>query len=217
MTASDPSNPKAAAGGTKRRRTQEERRENTRSRLLSATLKVLLEKGYSGFRTGDAATVAGVSRGSEIHHFPTKDTLVEAAIAKVFDTELDASKAAAANTSDGDVLYAAGRHAGEFLDSDQYYISFNLVVSAIDNGQLVDKIRTISAQHRDPIEKAWIDRIEALGLSTNDAEDVLSILWNVMRDVSVREWFCEDPRRNHRVIAFALDLLSEHVNKSARS
>lgn len=62
------------------RRTQEERSTETRSRLLAATIDLLIEVGYARLSTNDVATRAGLSRGAQVHHFPLKADLVRAAI-----------------------------------------------------------------------------------------------------------------------------------------
>lgn len=62
------------------RRTQEERSTATRSQLLDATIDSLVELGYSGTTTTVIAERAGVSRGAQLHHYPTKAELVAAAV-----------------------------------------------------------------------------------------------------------------------------------------
>jgi AcrR family transcriptional regulator len=64
----------------KRRRTQEERRTATRAALLDATIDCLIEDGYSATTTNKIVARAGVSRGAQVHHFPTKAELVAQAI-----------------------------------------------------------------------------------------------------------------------------------------
>lgn len=62
------------------RRTQQERRAQTRARLLEATMDCLAELGWSGTSTTEVARRAGVSRGAQQHHYPTKRELVTAAL-----------------------------------------------------------------------------------------------------------------------------------------
>lgn len=63
-----------------RRRTQEERSSATRRALLEATIDCLVEEGYANLTTTKVAARAQVSRGAQVHHFPTKATLVSEAI-----------------------------------------------------------------------------------------------------------------------------------------
>lgn len=64
----------------KPRRTQEERSATTRRALLEATIDVLVEDGYANLTTTKVAARAEVSRGAQVHHFPTKAALVSEAI-----------------------------------------------------------------------------------------------------------------------------------------
>ena len=66
------------------RRTQAERRAETRGRLLDATLECLAELGYTGTTTTEVVRRAGLSRGAQVHHFPTKAELVVAAVEHLF-------------------------------------------------------------------------------------------------------------------------------------
>nr|WP_206051657.1 TetR/AcrR family transcriptional regulator [Nocardioides ferulae] len=51
-----------------------------RARLLEATVECLVERGFSGTSTTLVSERAGVSRGAQLHHFPTKNDLVVAAV-----------------------------------------------------------------------------------------------------------------------------------------
>ncbi|MCW2867500.1 MAG: transcriptional regulator, TetR family [Marmoricola sp.] len=59
---------------------QEERTRAMRRRLLEATVDCLVEDGWSGTSTTLVSQRAGVSRGAQLHHFPTKNALVVAAV-----------------------------------------------------------------------------------------------------------------------------------------
>lgn len=65
-------------------RTQEQRSAETQGRLLEATIDCLVELGYAGASTTAICARAGVSRGAQLHHYPTKAALVAAAIERLF-------------------------------------------------------------------------------------------------------------------------------------
>ena len=69
------------------RRTQTERTAETREALLEAANACLVDVGYAGTTTRLVAERAGVSRGAQTHHFPTKTDLVAAAIEYLFDQQ----------------------------------------------------------------------------------------------------------------------------------
>jgi AcrR family transcriptional regulator len=70
----------AARAAAPTRTPQQERSRATQARLLEATVDCLVEHGWSGTTTTVVATRAGVSRGAQLHHYPTKAALVMAAV-----------------------------------------------------------------------------------------------------------------------------------------
>ncbi len=67
------------------RRTQEERSAETRGRLKEATIEALATLGYRGASTTVICRLAGVSRGAQLHHYPTKAELMAAAVDHLFE------------------------------------------------------------------------------------------------------------------------------------
>jgi AcrR family transcriptional regulator len=67
------------------RRTQEERSASTRALLLDTTIDCLVELGYAATTTTVIAERAGLSRGAQLHHYPTKAELVAAAVEHLAD------------------------------------------------------------------------------------------------------------------------------------
>ncbi|MGH8399031.1 MAG: TetR/AcrR family transcriptional regulator [Stenotrophobium sp.] len=61
---------------TSKRRTQTERSDAMRKRLLDATLKCLAHDGYAGTTVSSIVRRAKVSRGAQVHHYPSKDALI---------------------------------------------------------------------------------------------------------------------------------------------
>jgi AcrR family transcriptional regulator len=73
--------------------TQAERTAVTTEKLLGATVTSLIERGYRGTSTPEICKRAGVSRGAQLHHYPTKESLVAAAVEHLLSqrvTELSA-------------------------------------------------------------------------------------------------------------------------------
>ncbi|MBJ8344263.1 TetR/AcrR family transcriptional regulator [Antrihabitans sp. YC2-6] len=68
-----------------RTRTQAERRAATVTALLDATIETLVDVGYTALTTRGVADRAGVSQGAQQHYFPTKTTLVEAAMHRLVE------------------------------------------------------------------------------------------------------------------------------------
>nr|WP_123392819.1 TetR family transcriptional regulator [Nocardioides aurantiacus] len=72
-----------------------------RQRLLEATVECLVEHGWSGTSTTLVSQRAGVSRGAQLHHFPTKSDLVLAAVAHLSEVRGEELRVAAASLPSG--------------------------------------------------------------------------------------------------------------------
>ncbi|MFW6773067.1 TetR/AcrR family transcriptional regulator [Nocardioides sp. CPCC 205120] len=75
---------------------QEERTRAMRARLLEACVEVLAERGWAGTSTTVVSQRAGVSRGAQLHHFPSKNDLVVAAVEHLTQARRDELTAAVA-------------------------------------------------------------------------------------------------------------------------
>jgi AcrR family transcriptional regulator len=66
------------------RRTQAQRSARTQARLLDATIASLVEHGYAGTTTVAVCERAGVSHGSLLHHYRTRERLLGAALEALY-------------------------------------------------------------------------------------------------------------------------------------
>lgn len=62
--------------------------EETRRKLMGATVASLFERGYGGLSTVDVARRARVSRGGQLHHFPHKQALLAETVGHLFELRL---------------------------------------------------------------------------------------------------------------------------------
>ncbi|MGJ0182075.1 TetR/AcrR family transcriptional regulator [Corynebacterium glyciniphilum] len=86
---------------------QQERSKVTRRRLLEASLDTLSDVGLAGTTVSAVAARAGVSRGAAQHHFPTRDSLVEAALEEFFAERTQQLRSSVARLSTGSGAAAA--------------------------------------------------------------------------------------------------------------
>lgn len=200
----------------KRRRTQEERRQETSTRLLDAALQILLARGYSRFRIADATALAGVSRGGQTHHFATKNDLIEAAIERVFESEVHQVESEAGSAETADLLQKGANSIDAFLASDLYKVSLNMLISAGSSEQFADRVRTISARSRRPIEAAWIKRLTDSGVEHEKAEEAFWLLWSVQRGISVEKRIGGDPGGDDDILDLTIEMLNDYLEPGSQ-
>ncbi len=135
-----------------RRRTQAERSEETRARILKAAASLIRKRGYARFRTAEVAAEAGLSRGAQLHHFPTKDALVVATLGYVFDqAQVVSRKRAAAVDRPRDLIEAVIADAREFFFSEHFKVAIDIVLSTSTDQSVRRQILEISRRARRPV------------------------------------------------------------------
>ena len=70
------------------REPKQDRSRETRDRILESAILCFAEHGWQATTTSLIADVSGVSRGALQHHFPTRDELVFAALAYLFENRV---------------------------------------------------------------------------------------------------------------------------------
>ena len=135
--------------------TQAERTAITTEKLLGATVGSLIERGYRGTSTPEICRRAGVSRGAQLHHYPTKESLVGAAVEHLLTqrvTELQA-RFSAAPAGVLDLEDAAG-FLWKVYTGDTFYAWLELVVAARTD----DDLRAIVAA----LDERLVGKVERL-------------------------------------------------------
>jgi AcrR family transcriptional regulator len=116
---------------------------DTRARLLDATVGCLVAHGYAGTSTTEVCKLAGVSRGAQLHHYPTKAELVAAAVEHIFARRHAEfrKKFGGGDVSIGDLLGALWKiYRGPTL-----YAWMELVVAARTDPQLQRQVAAVDA------------------------------------------------------------------------
>ena len=117
--------------------TQAERTAATCSKLLDATVGTLIEKGYRATSTPEICKRAGVSRGAQLHHYPTKEQLVAAALEHLFNQRIAELTARLASAPAGVLdLKQAASFLWDVYTGDTFYAWLELVVAARTDPEL---------------------------------------------------------------------------------
>jgi AcrR family transcriptional regulator len=178
-----------------RRRTQAERTEATRTQLLKAAAKLIRTRGYARFRTADVAAEAGMSRGAQLHHFPTKDSLVVATLEYVFDqSQIMSRRRAAAVNRPRDLIEAVIEDAREFFFSEHFMVAIDIVLSTSTDSSVRKQILEISRKARRPVETAWTEALTASGVPSSLAADIVALTLSLVRGMALRTLWDNDPK-----------------------
>jgi AcrR family transcriptional regulator len=178
-----------------RRRTQAERSEETRTRILKAAANLIRKRGYARFRTAEVAKEAGLSRGAQLHHFPTKDSLVVATLEYVFEqARVLSRRRATAVSKPRDLIEAVIEDAREFFFSEHFMIAIDIVLSTSTDQSVRKHILDISRKARRPVETAWAEALAANGVPGQLASDIVALTLSLVRGMALRTLWDNDPK-----------------------
>ena len=181
--------------GPPRRRTQAQRTAETRLRILKAAANLIRRRGYARFRTAEVANEAGISRGAQLHHFPTKDSLVVATLEYVFEqAQILSRRRAAAVNRPRDLIEAVIADAREFFFSEHFMVAIYIVLSTSTDQAVRRQILDISRKARRPVETAWTEALAASGVSASIAADIVALTLGVVRGMALRTLWDNDPK-----------------------
>lgn len=124
------------------RRTQSERREETRGRLLDATVESLIEVGYAGTTIRRVTELAGVSQGAQSHHFPHRVDLVTSAFERLAEQRIERYRERAAELPEDRAvrLRALLDLLWEDFSSQVFTVAVRLWVAAAEDEELRDRL-----------------------------------------------------------------------------
>jgi AcrR family transcriptional regulator len=205
--------------GTATRVPQEERTRAMRARLLDATVDCLVERGFSGTSTTLVSERAGVSRGAQLHHFPTKNDLVVAAVEHLTDVRGAELAAAAQKLPTGARrTRAVLRMLGDHFTSPVFSAALELWVAARTDESLRAVVAPLEQRvgretHRLTVELLGVDESRA------GVRELVQATLDLVRGLGLADTVSDDARRRARILdrwADTLDAALEGAGKDPR-
>ncbi|HLN76246.1 MAG TPA: TetR/AcrR family transcriptional regulator [Nocardioidaceae bacterium] len=179
---------------------QEERTRAMRQRLLEATVDLLVERGWSGTTTTLVSKRAGVSRGAQLHHFPTKNDLVLAAVAHLSDVRGRELADAATNLPSGRrrtraVLEMLADH----FTSPVFTAALELWVAARTDPQLLAALAPLEQRigreiHRRTVELLGVDERQP------GVRELVQATLDLVRGLGLANTISDDTSRRKRIL-----------------
>ena len=198
------------------RRTQAERRARTRHLLLDATLDCLAERGYGATTTTLVSERAGVSRGAQLHHFPTRAELVAAAVEHLFaELTSDYRAAFAELPPDESRLRAAIALLWSMYQKPRWPAALELDTAARTDPDLHAQLVSVSQAHRRNISELAARYFPELADDQERFEDLLTVILDTMYGMAVRRLLHGDEARIEQVLATLGDAAMALLETSA--
>jgi AcrR family transcriptional regulator len=193
---------------------QEERTRAMRQRLLDATVECLVEFGWSGTSTTLVSQRAGVSRGAQLHHFPTKADLVLAAVEHLSDARRQELRAAAADLPTGRrrtraVLEMLATH----FTGPVFSAALELWVAARTDASLREAVGPLEQRigretHRSTVELLGFDQAQP------GVRELVQATLDLVRGLGLANTLTDDTARRERILDEWAAVLDTRVGRS---
>lgn len=192
----------------RRRRTQQERVEETRAKLVQATVECIIELGYCGATLTEITRRASVSIGAAQHHFQSKTDLIFAAINHVF-TEMhnfltDVSPVGKSIDERIDRILA---QYWTWFGSPTYLAAWELIIGARQDPALRAMIRERIAVGGREINRMWQTVFADCGVSDEDLDNAIKFIFATLRGMALMQIFEEDDGHRPRILSRLEELL----------
>lgn len=195
----DTTPPRKAAG--KQRRSQSERRQETADRILRATIEILFENGYAGTTTAQIDERSGLSVGARVYHFKTKEDLVVAALASVYDRAAELGQARArAIPADQPPIRAFVEDCKSIYFDWPFLTALEVMVTARTNPALMNRARPILARFHGTLERVWVDVLAGSGVAPETAARQLRLTLNLIRGMAVNRIWNDNEQERDRLL-----------------
>ncbi len=144
------------------RRTQAQRSASTRSRLLDATIACLHDLGYARTSTPEIARRAGLSRGAQLHHFPTKAELVTSAVEHLFRRRREEFLRAFHERTPGqDAVEVAIDILWSMVSGPTFYVWLELAVAARTEPELREPVADLTERLTGIVQETFLELFPA--------------------------------------------------------
>ena len=179
---------------------QTERTRAMRQRLLEATIDCLVERGWSGTSTTLVSQRAGVSRGAQLHHFPTKSDLVLAAIEHLSAARQEELVARSDGLPRGPLrTRAVLEMLGEQFTGPLFLAALELWVAARTDPSLRDAVGELEARvgrdaHRHTVEALGVDE------GVPGSRELVQATLDLVRGLGLANTLSDDAVRRSRIL-----------------
>lgn len=185
---------------TTTRVSQEERTRAMRQRLLEATVACLADHGWAGTSTTLVSQRAGVSRGAQLHHFPTKADLVVAAVEHLALIRRD-------ELAQGAALLPAGPNRtravlemlGEHFTSDVFVAALELWGAARTDAALLAALGPFERTTGRETHKVTVEMLDA-DESQPGARELVQATLDLIRGLGLANTISNDRARRSRIL-----------------
>jgi AcrR family transcriptional regulator len=180
---------------------QQERSRSTRRRVLEAAVECLVADGWAGTTTTLVAERAGVSRGAQLHHFPTRSALVLAAVEHLADRRTAELQAEAAALPPGrDRVASTVRLMSTLFTGPLFAAAIEVWVAARTDATLREALVPVEARFGREAHRLTVALLGA-DETRPGVREAVQLTLDLLRGLGVANLLTDDSARRDRLLA----------------
>ncbi len=185
------------------RQTQEQRSDRTQLLVQEATLRLLLEVGYTRLTTAEVARSAGVSRGALTHQFASKEELVVRSISHQLDGVSSSLNAFAASALPGRPgVEETVDHLWAVMSDGLFYITMEYLPEARHNPPFRSSLIPVVQRFHAALDLVWAKLASANGLGPEQARVTLNATMCLIRGMVAQSVLRDEPGYFTELLAY---------------
>ncbi len=189
------------------RTSRSEQKDATREQILEAATKLLAEHGYAALRVAAVAKEAGVSLGGQLHHFPSKESLVIAVVERLSARVMDLAVQEAARANTDDDLAPISKSAERFYAAPEFLIYLDIFLSVRRHSLIGEMATKLLLSQRAATEALWTPHLTDRGVGADDAVLIVRSLWALSRGLAVSSAGDQGKAGNRAALDFVIEAL----------
>ncbi|MFX0542804.1 TetR/AcrR family transcriptional regulator [Roseovarius sp. S4756] len=183
------------AGSAPRRRTQAERSHTTQQNILTVTTELILAKGLRDTSTVDVAEAAGVSRGALLHHYPSRQILMQEALRHLLNREIEeitdiaAAIRAGEMNIDGFLAEMWRRFSGPL-----FMVTIEFLTAARTDPAMRDALVPVATDYNRQLDDIWENLFPGMPGMTGTRRIALNATLCLLRGMATQSIWRDDPQ-----------------------
>jgi AcrR family transcriptional regulator len=195
---------------------RQERSRETHRALLTAALTVLTRDGLRGTTVSAVATEAGVSRGAAQHHFPTRDTLIEATVTQFYDDVTQQLRNSVAELGTSDVtVHDVLTLVVESFSTDSFHAALHVWSAAAGpEGELRDIITSADSRYAREVYQIMAVTLDA-DLSDRHTRRLLRTTIDLARGLGLGAVLVDNSEHRHAVTDTWAEMVDSGIRRNS--
>jgi len=174
---------------------QQSRSAKTRHKLLDATVECIAELGCTGATMDRIVARAGVSRGAQGHHFPTKSLLFQAAMTHMLDGLVEdlrlQTEHIRAHRSDPASVF---RHLwNEYFSGRLFAVTIELIVASRTDSELRDALTPVTERFHQQVDDCFYILNRGSDSSDRQLDSAVRLTMSLLRGMGVQTVLFDRP------------------------